>query len=46
MFTPSKFLSKNEYNYEDTGCSTNNDSKSCPVMLCNFEKSAIENSKI
>jgi hypothetical protein len=33
-------------NYEVLGCSKNNDSKSCPVMLCNYEKSATENSKI
>ena len=33
-------------NYEILGCSSNNNSKACPVMLCNFEKEAQENSKI
>ena len=33
-------------NYEILGCSQNNKSKSCPVLLCNYEKAANENSKI
>ena len=33
-------------NYEILGCSQNNNSRSCPVLLCNYEKQANENSKI
>ena len=33
-------------NYEILGCSKNNNSKACPVMMCNYKKHAEENSKI